>query len=243
MRNESKEKIAEIKELSKHFKKEYLFEDLNFELFSGEVFGIVGKSGSGKSTLLNILCGIETPSSGLMYDYLMGENSPRESLIHFDKTMRKSIGFSTQESSFYPQLSVLENLNYFANISGISRKEIHRNISYVLDILNLSQSKDKKALELSGGMKKRLDIALSLVNLPKILILDEPTTSLDFKLREEILILVKELKERNFCIIFVSHIIDEIESICDRILILKKKNSRVIKNSKNIKSILKEESI
>ena len=121
------------------------------------------------------------------------------------------IGFSSQQPSFYPELTVSDNLIYFGTLSNMNGVELYNKMDEILKILDLYEVKKVHAKDLSEGMKKRLDIACSIIHSPKILILDEPTANLDYKLREELLLYVKKINQhKKITILFVSHYLEEI---------------------------------
>ena len=136
-------------------------------------------------------------------------------------SVKQQIGFTSQEGSFYPKLSVRENLEYFGTLYNLSSVELKDKIPNTLKLVSLDKEENKLASELSSGMKNRLDIACAILHDPKVLILDEPTEDLDPMLRKEILSLLKKInKEKNVTIIMTSHLLEEIEQICTQLAIL-----------------------
>jgi ABC-2 type transport system ATP-binding protein len=231
----NKKKLLEVKGLSKNYGKLNVLNNINFDLFEGEILGVLGYSGSGKTTLLNVICGLISTNSGKVIYYL--ENGEKvEAVRHFAKGAESFIGFSTQEPSFYKELSIKENLYYFAQIKDIKRSEIPTLVKDIMGVFKLLKFANIKADELSGGMKKRLDLACSMIDSPKVLILDEPTESLDFSLREELKSILKKIKKDNIGIIFISHVIEEIESIADKVLFLDHTKTTLIPNNKNLRN-------
>lgn len=229
-----RKKLLEVKNISKAYGKNQVLKDISFDLEEGEVLGILGFSGSGKSTVLNILCGLIKTDSGKVIHYLK-ENKRIEAIRHFSKEMKIFVGYSTQEPSFYNKLSIEENLIYFARLSHIPKNEIPYLVEDTLDLLELSKYKKILSEDLSGGMKKRLDLACAMIGTPKILVLDEPTESLDYRLRSELLTILEKIKKRGVGIIFVSHMVEEITKISDKVLLLDHQKSKIIKNTKTLK--------
>lgn len=241
--------ILSVENISKSFRNNLILDKLSFELKQNEIIGLVGESGCGKTTLINIISGSENPDSGDIYHYFNYERKPEEAIFNFNKKLKSKIAISFQKPSFYEELTVLENLFYFSSFIKIPKEERvnelgekipkkviqEDRILKVLKALDMLKSKDMLACNLSGGMKKRLDIACSLLSKPEILILDEPTDSLDFKLRGDFLKLVKRIKKMGVSIIFVSHILEEIAEISDRILFLKNKKIEVLKSRDDLK--------
>lgn len=232
----NKHLLLEIENISKNFGNRVILKDISFEINRGDIIGLLGFSGCGKTTLLNIISGFEKPASGNIY-YNSKIGSGELISIYRDSIEYKSvIGFSSQKPSFYPELSIYENLWYFGVLSGMKKEELKKNIKDILELLDLSQFKKILGKDLSQGMKKRLDLACSLVHDPQILILDEPTSNLDFKLREEILHYIKKInKSKGITILFVSHFLDEVEHLCTKVLMINY-SAKLYDNTSNLKS-------
>ena len=215
--------VLQIRGINKKFGKKEVLQNIDLDIKAGEIFGIIGMSGAGKTTLLEILIGFITPDHGTMMFLPKAANidlpkSP--TLISVAKEpyiIKKTFGFATQEPSFYDKLTVEENLKYFASLYGIKQEEIEKKIDSILNFVDLPNEKATLAGELSGGMQKRLDIACSLVNDPKVLILDEPTADLDPISRKHIWDLIKRINKEGSTIIIASHFLEEMDVLCDRI--------------------------
>ena len=228
-----KRKLLEIKNISKVFSDKIILKDISFDFYDGEVLGVLGLSGSGKTTLLNIICGLLKPDIGIVL-YNISETLQ---LNYVGRKVKPLIGFSTQEPSFYPELSIWENLEFFGKSYEIEDYELYDSIKKTLLLLDLDDSKKTLAKNLSEGMQKRLNIGCSIVHRPKILILDEPTANLDFRLKEEFLNYVKKINKEGVSIFFISHHIDEIERVSLRVLMIHNKGIKIIKNTKKITPI------
>ncbi|MBI4143664.1 ABC transporter ATP-binding protein [Candidatus Woesearchaeota archaeon] len=200
-----------VNAIEKSFTGKRIIENLSFMVCSGEIFGIVGPSGCGKTTLLNIIIGFLKPDKGTV-------TISREAVEIPVQNARSFFGLSTQTPSVYPNLTVMENLMHFASLYNLPRSEARRNADKLISIVNLQESRDTLAQNLSGGMLKRLDIACALINNPNILILDEPTSGLDEKLRKEVWNLIKSINNLGTTILVASHFVTEMTKICDRIL-------------------------
>ena len=213
------EPYIKIKNLTKGFKKRVVLDNINLEIFPGEIFGIIGMSGSGKSTLLNSLIGFIEPEKGDTLFY--SKKAKKFKSIHKDPiNIRREFGFATQAASFYPTLTIKENLHHFGTLYGLPRKVKHKNAENLLKMTGLFKHKDTLANNLSGGMEKKLSIACSLIHNPKLLILDEPTADLDPLSRIETWDLIKGIHKLGTTVIVASHFLAELEEVCDRVCIL-----------------------
>lgn len=211
--------FIEFQNIKKRFGKNEVLLGVNLEIPYGERFGVIGVSGSGKTTLLNILIGFLRADAGSIYYNL-------RDILREKKAIRKTFGFAAQDGSFYKDLTVMENLNYFGTLYGMSKEDIQKRAKGLLALVEIPGAKDTLGKNLSRGMQKRLDIACAMIHEPKVLILDEPTEDLDPMLRKDILLLIKKINERGTTIIITSHLLTEIESICTKIAILH--NGRIL---------------
>ena len=199
-----------VTELVKIIKEKIIVDNISFTVEEGEIFGMLGSNGSGKTTTFNMLSKLIPASSGSIT--ILGKNIGEISSL--------DIGFVTQENSFYETLSVLENLEFFAEQFGVNGKDIKTRISKLLQDMKLTDKKNVIASNLSGGMKRRLNMACSLIHEPKIIFLDEPTVGLDPVVRREIWLIIKELHKLKKTIVITSHYMEEIEELCDRVAIM-----------------------
>jgi len=207
--------------VSKSFGESKILDDINFDIKSGEIFGLIGMSGAGKTTLLNVLVGVLKPEQG---DVLLAyKDGTTQSVFRTPQEVRKRIGFATQTPSFYEKLTVRENLEHFGRLYRIKEQELNRRINSLLDLVGLKQAKDALSSNLSGGMQKRLDIACALLNEPDVLVLDEPTADLDPILRKQLWELIRQINLKGTTILLASHFLAEIELLCTRIAILQNK--------------------
>lgn len=204
------EPLLEIKEVSKSFGGKKVLDNLSLELYPGEIVGLVGRSGCGKSTLIKILVGYYTPDGGRILF------NGRDVTRHFSK-VKEIVGYTTQENSFYEKLTVYENMVYYSNLYNVSFRARKERINYLLKSVELYNSKDILAGNISGGMKRRLDFAISLLHNPKLVILDEPTTGLDPILVENFWKIVTEIvKEQKITVLVSSHLLSEVKEYCDK---------------------------
>ena len=213
--------VVKIRGVSKSFGKKLVLNDINLEVNEGEIFGVIGASGAGKTTLLESMIGFYPISKG---DISFRKDSTGSTFnflsLEKDPSLKQLIGFSTQDPSFYDRLTVKENLEYFAKLYNIPEQFIEQRIKKIMDLVELTGEENALAGELSGGMKKRLDIACSLINDPKLLILDEPTADLDPVLRQHVWRLLKKINSLGKTIIISSHFLEEMDILCHRIGII-----------------------
>lgn len=216
MQSENRQVLIDINGIEKYFFSQKVLENLNLKIYENEILVIFGKSGSGKSTLLKILLGFYPPNSG---NILLGGKN----LLSKPKIIRSIVGYVSQENSFYEKLSVKENLKFFGKLYGVKSREIEQRINYLLSLVKLDYAKDILAENISGGMKRRLEFAISLIHNPKILILDEPFTGIDIELREELWRVIENIKKSSVTVVISTHLINSAGRHCDRAVILSNK--------------------
>ncbi|MBT6821598.1 ABC transporter ATP-binding protein [archaeon] len=217
--------ILKIEDAKKGYGTKIVLNGINLNINQGEIFGIIGPSGSGKTTFLKTIIGFVSPDEGdILFrdDHLLelGKEVQFRSVFKHPKDIKKLFGFSSQLPSFYTKLTVKENLDYMGSLYGLSKDARNTNIETLLKIMELSDSRDTLAKNLSGGMQRRLDIACALVHDPNILILDEPTSDLDPVLSRHIWELLNKINKSGKTIILASHHLSDMESFCTRIGIL-----------------------
>lgn len=204
--------LLRVDALYKSYGREAVLENFNFQAEKGEIVGLVGENGAGKSTLLRILATLNVPTSGEVYLY---EESYRKNY----KKLRGKIGYVPQEIQLWEDLPVIENMRFFEKLSPVNRSVSE--LKELLSRLHL-QKYDTKVKQLSGGMKRKLNLAISLINQPELLLLDEPTSGIDLKSRIEIGKFLKDLSDEGTLIIYTSHDMTEIKELCDRIIFIGK---------------------
>jgi ABC-2 type transport system ATP-binding protein len=203
--------MLKIGKLNKSFCNRQVLQDLNLQIEPGEIYGLLGANGAGKTTTINIICNLLKADSG----EITLSNQP------VSEATKKLIGIAPQENLLYKSLSCEENLRFFADIYGLNREIREKQIKETLAAVNLLERKKSPVEKLSGGMQRRLNMAVALVHQPKLVILDEPTTGLDIEARYEIWELIKQLKNQGITILLTTHLLDEAERLCQRIGILK----------------------
>lgn len=201
-------KIISVKNLVKNYGDFKAVKDISFDVYEGEIFGLLGPNGAGKSTTLEIIETLRTKTSGqVMVDGFDLDKEPGE--------IKKIIGVQLQTAGFYPGLTLIELVKLFG---GLYNKEV--NPMELLKKVNLQDKAKNKSKELSGGQKQRFSIATTLINQPKIVFLDEPTTGLDPQARRNLWELIKEIRDNGATVILTTHYMDEAEQLCDRIAIM-----------------------
>jgi ABC-2 type transport system ATP-binding protein len=207
-------KFIEFKNIGKSFKNNSVINNCSFILKKGDVCGLIGPSGSGKTTLLRILAGFYKPSSGKIL--INGQDVTQ----NLDKK-KEYVGFAVQDCSLYNELNVNQNLEYFGSLYNMKLHKIKQRANELLKAFNLSDFSNVLVHNLSGGMKKRVDIACSLIHDPELLILDEPMSGFDPLLRKHLWKLIYKINSMDVTIIISSHLLNEIEHLCDRIIVIK----------------------
>ena len=203
-----KKTIITVKDLVKNYGNFQAVKGISFDVYEGEIFGLLGPNGAGKSTTLEIIETLRDKTSGEVFvDGFNLDRQPHE--------IKKLIGVQLQTSGFYPGLNLVQLIDLFA---GLYNRKV--NARELLDTVNLRDKAKAKVKELSGGQKQRFSIATTLINDPRIVFLDEPTTGLDPQARRNLWDLVKNIRSRGTTVIMTTHYMDEAEYLCDRVAIV-----------------------
>lgn len=188
-------------------------DELNFEIKKGQVWGLVGPNGAGKTTTIEMLATYRRPQAGQVtiagYD-----------LVQNRQAVKENIGFIPQEISLYKELTARENLSFFCHMAGASPVKEKEYLEELLELVGLKDRADQLVREYSGGMKRRLNIAVALVGRPTFLLMDEPTVGIDPQSRQHIYDLIKKLQQKGLTILYTSHYMQEVEDLCDQIAIM-----------------------
>jgi ABC-2 type transport system ATP-binding protein len=200
-----------INEVSKSFGKKKVLNQINLTVKSGEIFGLIGPSGSGKTTLVKIIVGMDSPSQGVVQ--VLNNAVPNLKLL-------QRIGYMAQADALYSDLTGEENLAFFASLFKLKKEEKKKRIAYAAHLVNLTDELKKKVQNYSGGMKRRLSLAVALIQDPEILILDEPTVGIDPELRQSIWAELYRMKNEGKTILVTTHVMDEAEK-CDRLAMVR----------------------
>mgnify|MGYP000100089779 CR=1 FL=1 len=202
-----------VRELVKEYDGTMALKGVSFDVREGEVFGLLGPNGAGKTTLMNILAGVVCPTSGKAE--VLGHDVVVES-----RAVRELIGFCPQETVAYEELSALENMLFYAGLYDIPRSEAKKRARELLEFMGLWEVAKKPVKEFSGGMKRRLNLAIALVNDPKVLLLDEPTTGLDPRARREVWRYIEGLRAEKRTVLLATHYMEEADHLSDRVAIM-----------------------
>ncbi|HMK03261.1 MAG TPA: ABC transporter ATP-binding protein [Ferruginibacter sp.] len=189
------------------------FNDLDLHVQQGERFGLFGPNGAGKTTLMNCMTGLLSFQQGSIQ--LMGHE-----IAHHKKSINRLFGFVPQDLSFYQELSPAENLSFFGAWSGLNKQEIKNKTDELLDVLGLADVRNKKVQEFSGGMKRRVNLAIGVIHEPQVLFLDEPTVGVDVHTRHAIVNYLKELNKKGTTLIYTSHQLSEAEDLCNIVALI-----------------------
>ncbi len=207
--------IIEIKNLTKTYGKSRGITDISFNVEQGEIFGFIGPNGAGKSTTIRTMLSLIYPTSGSIS--IFGKDS-----IKYSEEIKKEIGYLPSEVFYYENMKVIDLLNYSASFY---KKDCSKKIKELVEIMNLDVN--KKIDDLSFGNKKKVGIVQGLLHEPKLIILDEPTSGLDPLMQQKFFELLKDENKKGATILFSSHILSEVQKMCDRVAIIK--DGRLIK--------------
>jgi ABC-2 type transport system ATP-binding protein len=206
------ENIIVVKDLVKKFGNFVANDHLTFEVRKGEIFGFLGANGAGKTTAIKILCGLSYPTSGHLTVAGFDIYSQREKI-------KDNIGYMSQKFSLYDDLTVYENIRFYAGIYGLSRKEINIRAELLMKKLDLSEAKDKLIREIPLGWKQKLAFSVAIIHDPKIVFLDEPTGGVDPITRRQFWALIYEAAREGITVFVTTHYMDEAE-YCNRVTIM-----------------------
>lgn len=201
----------DIQEVSKSFGKKTVLNNISLSIEPGEIFGLIGPSGSGKTTLVKIIVGMDPPSHGNVK--VLNTKVPNLNLL-------QKIGYMAQADALYNDLTGEENLSFFASLFKLKKDVQRKRIAYAAELVNLTADLKKRVENYSGGMKRRLSLAVALIQDPDVLVLDEPTVGIDPELRLSIWEEIAHLKKAGKTILVTTHVMDEAEK-CDRLAMLR----------------------
>ncbi|WP_042274831.1 ABC transporter ATP-binding protein [[Clostridium] dakarense] len=203
--------IVKVSNITKTISKSVILNDISIDIEEAEIVGFIGPSGSGKSTLIKSIIGMEKTDCGSIM--LFNKNIPNLDVL-------QDIGYMAQADALYEDLTGEENLKFFATLFSIKKSKLKDRINYTSNLVNINEHLSKKVSNYSGGMKRRLSLAIALIQDPKLLILDEPTVGIDPKLRFKIWDEYIILKNQGKSIIITTHVMDE-ASKCDKLALIR----------------------
>ncbi|KXT83588.1 Methionine ABC transporter ATP-binding protein [Streptococcus sp. DD11] len=196
------ENLLDLQDLEKSFGHQLVLDHVGFQLQAGEIIGLIGPSGAGKSTMIKTMLGMEKADGGLAL--VLAHAMPNRHILG-------DIGYMAQSDALYEALSGQENLEFFARLKGLTKKELARDIAHVAKVVDLTEHLNKAVSGYSGGMKRRLSLAIAFLGNPKLLILDEPTVGIDPSLRKKIWQELLMLRDKGMGILVTTHVMEEAE--------------------------------
>lgn len=231
----SMKNAIEINNLTKIYKDgKKALNNLSFSVRKGEIFSLLGPNGAGKSTLINILTTYLKPTDGNVK--IFGED-----LVEKSDSIRSKLSCIAQTNSIDGYLTLYENMKFQGRLYGVKNKELHNRIEELLTTFNLQEYRDKKVSNCSGGIQRRLDIAMSMMSIPKILFLDEPTTGMDIESRHAMWELIKVLNSKYKTTVFLTtHYLEEADKLSQTICIIKEGHEKIIGTSQELKHYLQQ---
>lgn len=207
--------LLEIESLCKKYNDKEVVSGESFKVLEGDILGFIGPNGAGKSTSINMFTTIVSPDTGNIY--YKGKDIDNQ-----QNTFKRSLGVVPQELAIYEDLSAYDNVKFFCSLYGFRGSELKRRTKEALEFVGLWDRYKEFPAKFSGGMKRRLNIACAIAHGPKILIMDEPTVGIDPQSRNKIMQTIKDLNASGTTVIYTSHYMEEIETLCNRIVLIDK---------------------
>ena len=205
--------VLEVTSLRKEFGDLVAVDNISFDVPEGEIFGFLGPNGAGKTTSISMICGLLKPTSGeVRVQGVSIQKQPRE--------VKRNLGVVPQEVAIYEELSARQNLVFWGGIYALRGNELKRRVDELLEQVGLDDRADEPTKNFSGGMKRRLNLAMGLINDPKLILLDEPTVGIDPQARRKILDVVAGITAGGRTVLYTTHYLEEAEELCDRVAIM-----------------------
>lgn len=202
--------LINLTHLQKSYGKQTVLHDINLNVMPKEIVGLIGPSGAGKSTTIKTMLGMEKVDSG--ETLVLNTEMPNRQIL-------SQIGYMAQSDALYETLSAKENLQFFGKMKGVSGAELEQEIAYTANVVELTADLNKRVANYSGGMKRRLSLAIALLGQPELLVLDEPTVGIDPSLRRKIWHELKLIRDQGRSVLITTHVMDEAE-LTDRVALL-----------------------
>jgi len=205
--------VLECRGLRKRFGDRVAVDGVGFQIAERETYGLLGPNGAGKTTTISMVCGLlERDEGEVLVEGRVVDTKAVDA--------RAAIGYVPQEIAIYPDLTARENLRFFGKLYGLGGKDLEARVGEILEIVDLSDRADEKTERFSGGMQRRLNIGLGLLNRPRLLVLDEPTVGVDPQSRNAILASVERFRDQGMAVLYTTHYMEEAERLCDRVGII-----------------------
>ena len=205
--------MLQVQDLHKEFGSLKAVDGISFTAPTGRIFGLLGPNGAGKTTTISMVCGLLRPTKGhVLVDGVDISQKPAE--------VKRSLGVVPQEIALYEDLTARENLNFWGGIYELGREALAQRVDELLELVGLSERAREPVRQFSGGMKRRLNLAMGMIHQPKLLLLDEPTVGIDPQARENVLGVVHGVVERGTTVLYTTHYLEEAERICDELAIM-----------------------
>lgn len=194
--------VIQVHDLQQGYGKTVILKDINLDVNAGQILALIGPSGAGKTTLVSTIMGMLKPQKGTVT--VLDKSMP-------DRLLLAKIGYMAQTDALYGALTARENLNFFGAMQGVNPDELKRQIPHAAEVVNLQRDLDKRVDDYSGGMKRRLSLAIALISSPELLILDEPTVGIDPELRQQIWQELHRLAKTGITILLTTHVMEDAE--------------------------------
>jgi ABC-2 type transport system ATP-binding protein len=205
--------VVTVDNLCKHYGDVHAVEGISFEIHEGEIFGLLGPNGAGKTTTINVLCAYTELTAGKVI--VAGHRVTAE-----PEAVKRAIGVVPQDIALYPDLNAVENLRFFGRMYDIPRARLEQRIADLLQLVGLTEHARRRVEHYSGGMKRRLNLAVGLLSEPRFLMLDEPTVGVDPQSRNAIFENIQALNRRGLTILYTTHYMEEAELLCHRVAVM-----------------------
>ena len=210
-----KKTILKLEGITKNYEQKTVVDHITLAINQGEIFGLLGPNGAGKSTIINMICSMVRPTAGEIT--VFGYSNKKEM-----SKIKQNLGLVPQDLAIHSDLKAWENIELFAGLYGIKGKALKKAVEDALEFVGLTEYRNGFVKTFSGGMKRRLNIACAIAHHPELMIFDEPTVAIDPQSRNFILEKIKHMNQKGTTVIYTSHYMEEVETLCDRIAIMDK---------------------